>query len=95
MPVEICPSLAWLQQAQEKGVIMGLKDDDVEFTRRIETQFAGISLDFLEQLASTLPSTMTTREIVSSLLGPAMARGGRGGRLWDYVGTQHKGRPSW
>ena len=68
---------------------------DVFASNRIDPQFAGVSLDFLESLALSLPMEISTRDIVSSILAPAMTLAGRGGRLWDYIPTQHKGRPSW
>ena len=95
MPVEISEPVSWWIQAEDQGIVDDEASSDAFTSNRIDPQFAGVSLDFLERFALSVPSEITTRGMVSSILAPAMTLAGKGGRLWDYIPTQHKGRPSW
>ena len=107
MPLNLTPGLQWWQLAQQKGLVAVTDDASNDFDpSRIPMQFCGVSLSYLEDLASTLVHIQQERSgllenssttcLMKQLVCPALvATGNASQRLWDHVPPQHTGRPQW
>ena len=85
--MKLTPSLQWWRVAQERGLIRDAASDDFN-PSRIATQYCGVSLSYLETLASSIQlvngergvQNESTKNSMQQVVMPALVKSGNGTR---------------